>query len=390
MKILILGKDHSLLPSEKENHIGDSLERHILYAEKLRQKKPNSEIKIITYSKKNQPRCLRPHEGLEIFGTSSKHRSLYTLDLTIILIRLFLTKWRPDLITVQTPWEEGLIGLVFSKIFCIKFLPQLHFDLFSKDWQKESPFNFFRKRIALIAFKYADKIRVVSEPLKKKLTEKINVSPQKITVAPVAVNFSPSKEKKEDCQKKIFGQFLISYNSQIVLFVGRLVPAKNLSLFVEVAKQINIVLPHVIFAIAGSGPEEKTIRSKISRLKLEHNFIFLGSIPHSMTPTLYAASDIFLLTSHYEGFGRVVLEAMLSGIPVVSTKCTGPEELIDHEKTGFLFPKNDPTALANATINLLKSPDEKQKIGTAAREKVKIAYSPEFLANKIIDTWIDI
>ena len=98
---------------------------------------------------------------------------------------------------------------------------------------------------------------------------------------------------------------------------------------------------------------------------------------------------MFLLSSHYEGFGRVVLESMLKpgGVPVVGTACTGPEDLIDDGKDGYLLPVGDHDGLLDRTLRLLRSPELARQFGSLGREKALRKWSMQVLINDLISLW---
>ena len=75
-------------------------------------------------------------------------------------------------------------------------------------------------------------------------------------------------------------------------------------------------------------------------------------------PTAFLTSlDVFVLSSSNEGFSLATVEAMLAGVPVVATRCGGPEEIIHHGTTGLLVPPSDPSALADAIAHTLADPN---------------------------------
>src|SRR6185295_9323300 len=84
--------------------------------------------------------------------------------------------------------------------------------------------------------------------------------------------------------------------------------------------------------------------------------------------------DVFVVPSHQEGLCIAALEAMACGCPVVSTRCGGPEEFVLDDETGFLV-GSDPTEMADAILRILSAPKLRQRLGTAAREKVVRDYS---------------
>jgi len=113
----------------------------------------------------------------------------------------------------------------------------------------------------------------------------------------------------------------------------------------------------------------------VKQKKLTEQFYFIGNVGYEKLPEVYAAADVFLLSSHYEGFGRVILEAYMAGVPVVSTACTGPEDIIDSGSTGFLVPPGDCPALTDAVLKLLQDDELREPFGKRGQEKVMKQFS---------------
>ncbi len=385
LNILILGKDRDFFLDKNVVNIGDTRARHIIYAEHLDKKRPGSEIRVITYSLAVQAcKFDHPARGLSIYGTSSYARYTFLIDVIKLVPKIFAEGWRPDVITVQTPWEEGVLGFFLAKIVGAKFIPQLHFDLFSKEWIKEHWMNRVRKLIAIYLMRRADRVRVVSSPLKEKLIKVCGINPEKIKVAPVGVNFNPYLGDPNACKEKISTKL---DGCKVILFVGRLCSAKNLDLWLNVARKVLKKQEDVAFLIAGEGDQRTHLLDLARQLNIDDRVIFLGPVKHEELPQLYAAADLFLLTSFYEGFGRVVLEAMLAGVPVVSTKCTGPEELIQNHVTGLIVDAFDEAIIADAVLDLLNDPSKAIKLSRNASAMVKQKFSLDYLAEKITEVW---
>src|SRR5688572_12249379 len=116
LHVLALSKDPTLFESKARPHIGDARERHMFYAHRLRLRFPGSELRIVTYTPRAQPTVQdKPCNGLHLFGTSSIHRATYVLGLLRRLPLVLADGWRPDVVTVQTPWEEGVIGFLAAR-----------------------------------------------------------------------------------------------------------------------------------------------------------------------------------------------------------------------------------------------------------------------------------
>ena len=232
--------------------------------------------------------------------------------------------------------------------------------------------------------KHADSIRVVSNLQREKLTKQLDIAAEKIHIAPVTVNFQPVSGLKSDFKKKISPPL---ETKKVVLFVGRFYAPKNLKLWVEVAEQISRKVPNVAFIMAGDGPLFDEIQLVVKQKKLTYQFDFLGNVGYEKLPEVYAAADVFLLSSHYEGFGRVILEAYMAGVPVVSTACTGPEDIIESGTTGFLVPPGNCPALTDAMLKLLQDDESRERFGKMGQEKVMKEFNHKNLTAKIIAAW---
>ena len=296
-----------------------------------------------------------------------------------------LKEWKPDIITVQTPYEEGIAGYFLSRWIKSKYLLQLHFDIFSEYWIKEHWLNRFRRLVSFWVIKRADGIRVVSRALKENLINQLNISKEKISIVPVGVSFSIMNDIKD----KNYFKGLIDKSLEekpVVLFVGRFYAPKNLELWVDVAQKVRKTIHETCFVMAGEGTQLENIKELVRKKGLSDSFFFLGKVGHSKLPEIYASADVFLLTSSYEGFGRVVIESYLSGVPVVSSINAGTIELIKDNETGYLHDLNS-EKLANSVIKLLIDKQCCLSMGQAGKKKILASYSIEVLINKLITSW---
>jgi len=381
---LVLGKDHTLFSSAK-NTFGDTRKRHIFYAAELRRRHPGSEIRTITYS----PAALQVNfeqvsDGFRVYGTGSLHRATFMFGLLIQLRTVLADGWRPDVVTVQTPWEEGVIGYLAARWLKARFIPQLHFDLFSDDWKGEHWLNPWRQKVACWLFKHAVRIRVVSSLQRDKLVSRLGIAPDRICIVPVGVNFTPAVGSKREYKERIAPGLA---SKKVVLFVGRFCHQKNLPLWVDVAEQVSRQIPDATFIMAGDGELSGEIKTLILQKGLKDRFHFLGNVGHGQLPAVYAAADLFLLTSYYEGFGRVIVEAYFAGVPVVSTACTGPEDIIGQGVTGLLLPTGDCHGLADSVVNLLSDNELRESFGSLGHKMVTAQFSLEALTAKLITCW---
>ena len=137
----------------------------------------------------------------------------------------------------------------------------------------------------------------------------------------------------------------------VVLGVGRLEVQKDYPTLIRAFAKVRQAQPAKL-VILGSGREEKKLLSLLDELELKEDVAMLGFVEN---PYAYMAkSAVFVLSSAWEGFGNVLVEAMALGTPVVSTNCpSGPEEILDNGKYGELVPVGDSQAMAKAILRVL-------------------------------------
>ena len=104
----------------------------------------------------------------------------------------------------------------------------------------------------------------------------------------------------------------------------------------------------------------------------------------------YKASDIFVLSSASESFGKVLVEANACGKPVVSTATTGAKEIVQDGYNGFLVPIGDYEALAEKILNLLDDPKKAKEMGENGKELMKQKFDGKINTEKIVEFWDDI
>ncbi len=113
--------------------------------------------------------------------------------------------------------------------------------------------------------------------------------------------------------------------------------------------------------ILGQGEEENNLRVLVSKLGIDKQVGFLGWQPNPFA--IFNQSDLFLLTSRFEGFGNVILEAMLCGLPVVVTDSRGgPNEILENGRWGRLVPVGDVEAIASTVSGLLRDSSARQTL----------------------------
>jgi D-inositol-3-phosphate glycosyltransferase len=164
-------------------------------------------------------------------------------------------------------------------------------------------------------------------------------------------------------------------SAPVLLFIGRLQPLKGINTLLRVAQEVRRVHADVQVLVVGGGvdaqdhheaQELQRLQALAARLQLSQQVRFIKAQPQGVLAQYYAAADVFVMPSHYESFGMVVLEAMACGTPVVASRVGGLASTVLHGQTGFLAPVGDVQAFAQAILRLLAVPSLWQEMSHAA------------------------
>ncbi len=163
----------------------------------------------------------------------------------------------------------------------------------------------------------------------------------------------------------------IPLEAKVLGTIGRLEPIKGHLYLLKAAKLIveNPRFQETRFLLVGRGPLRKKLEREISLLGIRKNVQFLGF--REDISEILNIFDIFVLPSLNEGMGRVLLEAMLMGKPVVASNVGGIPDIVKDEETGLLVPCKDFKALSERIIELLKNPEKAKFLGRKGKEKAE-------------------
>ncbi|MDD5547590.1 MAG: glycosyltransferase [Candidatus Pacebacteria bacterium] len=348
MKVLIINLDKGIF--KQESAVLEKLRKHSRFFDKFF---------TITWTLKNDKVIIE--NNLAAYPTNSIAKIFYIFD-TLRIFKKFIAKEKIDLVSAQDPFETGLAAWMVSRLFKIPLHLQVHTDVFSPYFWKDSFSNKIRVLLAKFLLPKADGIRVVSERIKKSFAG-LNLKTEPVVLS-IFVDASKIQraEIKSDLRKK-YPQY-----DFIILTASRFTKEKNIGLSIGAMKEIVKRHPKTGLVIAGSGPEENKLKVMVEKSGLNNNVVF-----EPWTKDLasyYKSADLFILTSNYEGYGLVVEEAMIAGLPVVMTDVGLAGEIVKNEINGIIVPVGDADRLINA-VNLLLENGEKRK--NLAEKALKIS-----------------
>jgi len=227
--------------------------------------------------------------------------------------------------------------------------------------------------------RFVDKFIVVSEALRKTLIEGHKIPPEKVVRIYNGIEldkYDPELYSRE----KVRRELRIGSDVPLVGAIGRLVWQKGFPFFIRSASYVLRAIPNAKFLLVGDGPLRSELEDMIEELGLAENFVLAGF--REDIPEVLAALDVLVLSSLKEGLPMILLEGMAMARPVVATQIEGISEVVEHGKTGILVPPEDPQALAEGIIALLRDKDKAWCMGQAGRKRVEEKFSVEEMVRR--------
>ena len=142
--------------------------------------------------------------------------------------------------------------------------------------------------------------------------------------------------------------------------------------------------------LVGGGPQTEELKALAYKLGVAGRVKFIGSVPHHMVPQELARLDIYVALSRQESFGVAIIEAGAAGKPVVVSDAGGLPEVVVDNVTGYVVPRNNPQAAADAIRTLVYNPDLRRTMGTAGKTHVERLYSWPACVQQMVNFYQDI
>lgn len=180
--------------------------------------------------------------------------------------------------------------------------------------------------------------------------------------------------EREAARAALRAELALPEDALLLGMVCRLVEQKGIRYAIEAFQRIAADFPAAHLVIAGEGPQREALVAQAAGLGVADRVHFLGW--RTDAAAIFAALDIFLMPSLWEGFGLVLLEAMAQAVPVVGSEVSAIPEVVAHGETGLLCPPRDVAALAEALGELLDDPARRRQMGQAGRARLESHFNP--------------
>jgi glycosyltransferase involved in cell wall biosynthesis len=176
-------------------------------------------------------------------------------------------------------------------------------------------------------------------------------------------------------------------NRPVIGAIGRLVPVKNYKLFLSMARKVRSLGIEADYWIIGEGPQWNEIKELISQYRLQDCVRMLGY--RKDADEGIARMDLIALTSDSEGCPNVLLEALRASLPILSTKCSSLEKIVEEGRNGYLVPCGNANAMADNAAVLLTDPELRKTMGKESRKIVEERFAMPIAVKNLERVYVD-
>ena len=278
-------------------------------------------------------------------------------------LRKYVKKQKPD---VVIPFTEG--------VYCFTILSLLGtgIPIIASERLDPAAMSPTRKLLKRLLLPYADWLIVQTQSIKDYFPQSIQ---KKTTIIYNPVVTEVFREIDN-------GQLTIENEGRLnrIISVGRLYPQKNQEMMIRAFAKIADEFPDWQLVIYGEGPLRAELEFLVSSFKLEGRVLLPGRTEHVIEEL--RKSKVFCMSSDYEGMSNAMIEAICVGLPIISTKVSGTEELIKDGENGFVVNKGDEDSFANKLKCLCENGKQRQLIGIR-----NLCLSKIFQIDTIVNEW---
>lgn len=377
MNLLMLGVGAAGLDDPRS----EPVQRHLEYARRL-----GGTIDLIVDSPR--PMRIEHGPGLRVWTTGTG-RMAYVARATRLALQAARDR-SPDLITTQDPFLTAYVGLSVRRRIRRPVIVQNHSSFLGEPyWVRERPVVYHALReLARALLRRADGWRVVNKREREYYVERLLLPADRVRVLPVPCRIEPFLVDPAPSEvERRRAELGLSEKDKVLLWVGRPVRVKRLPILFSVFERVRAEHPGARLVLVG---DPSLVPDEERHAPLPQGAVWAGQVAFDDLPAFYALADVLVLTSSYEGFGRVLVEAGAAARPAVATATAGARDIIRHGETGWLAAVDDSQSLAGHVRALLAAPAQAQALGRAARQHVRAAFDPQRAFTAIVSHWREV
>jgi glycosyltransferase involved in cell wall biosynthesis/predicted metal-dependent phosphoesterase TrpH len=272
-----------------------------------------------------------------------------------------------DVVFISTPGPVGLLGLLYARLLNVPAVGFYHTDFTLQARAITGDESLLATLEAGLRWFYGavDEVRVATPHYARLLRER-GYRTDRVALFPHGLDtglFAP----REGASKRLRHRTGLPAGFTL-LYAGRISEDKGIGFLLQVYRELARRLPAVNLILAGDGPDLEEFRRKVGGLPRVH---FAGRLPWEDLPEWYSAADAFVFPSTTDTFGMVVAEAMACGTPALVSDRGGPQDLVEHARTGYILPAGDLKAWVGTLLDMERMEVERPEAMAAMRQAAR-------------------
>jgi len=286
----------------------------------------------------------------------------------ILRLARFLRRGRFDVVHTHDLWSN-LLGIPAARLARVPVVISSRRDLAHLAWYTPR-----RRKILRYLQSLCSAVLANSAQIREQLVREDGFPPAFIRVVHNGIDLERFRSRTGNRERLLPGL----QNCKLVVNVANMhSDIKGQPTLINSAREVCAQFPEARFVLIGDGTRKAAFESRVAELNLKQHFLFLGQ-RHDVADLL-ACCDIAVLPSQLEGFPNALLEYMAVGLPAIASDVGGSREVIEHGVNGLLTAPDDPHALAESILSLLKNPAFALELARDGRERVRRDFSFERL-----------
>ena len=232
------------------------------------------------------------------------------------------------------------------------------------------------KQAMLAVLEHSGAVLIGSRSFAEEVQGHHGTQAQRFTIVPGATDtrrFHPRDEKALGALR----------SPPVLLYHGRVDARKGVMEMLEAFEHLVRGGRRLRLIVSGIGPDVETVRARVAERGLGARVELAGYSGYDVAPEVYRRGDLFVSPTYSEGFSNTLLEAMASGLPIVSTRAVGVVDCLEDERDALLVPPRDAAALTAALARMLDDPALRHRLARKALDEVRELYSWQAVGHQI-------
>lgn len=377
------------------NHYSTNSASHFFHVLNLLEVMANKNVEVVLVIEKCDDILQINNPNIIVIPQQQKIKWLRPFELAKIILNLHSQGYTH--IFIRITWVAAVIAILVSFFTQQKTFYWLSGQGGFEAYQK-MPFSFdkiklfFTSRLPFFFIKrYVYRFVTGPESMKDYFVQEGKVAVEKITILYNDIDLNRFKvlsiAQKEDLKLKLG----VPSDKKIIFFAHRFSPVRKTMYYIPYVfeKFFAGMDNEYLIVMAGSGPEEKEVQEAVKESSFAKQIILLGNIPNAVIQEYYQIADVFINPTYAEGFPRVLIEAMASGLPVVTTDAGGIRDIVGKSQSEYMVPKEGREAFAQKLVQLAQSESIRKSLSTENLHTVQ-RFSTEAVADMYINAIFEI